>query len=284
MKTDSFKTDEPFNSLSLGVVIESKCAQFPVGTYVVDSLPWQLIQLLDTNKWPGLRVVAPIEGITLSSHIGALGMPGMTAYFGFLELTNPKPGETVLVSGAAGAVGSLVGQIAKIKGCRAIGVAGTDDKMKLLKERYHFDDCTNYKTNPDMFKMIGALKKSAPSGIDIYFDNTGGHVSDAAYVCMNNFARVAVCGSISVYNEKELLEQLGPRLDPLIVSKQIRKEGFIVSRWSKRNPEAVKQMSEWIKEGKLINDETIVEGIEKVIDAFNDMMQGKNIGKMVVKC
>ena len=205
-------------------------------------------------------------------------MPGMTAYFGFLDLCNPKAGETVVVSGAAGAVGSLVGQIAKIQGCRAIGVAGTDDKVGHIVKDLGFDAAFNYKTTSD---YVGKLKELCPRGIDCYFDNVGGAISDAVFSLINPFGRVSVCGQISQYNLEK--PEPGPRVLGQILFRQLKVEGFIVTRFLDRWPQGVAQMARWIQEGKIRYREEIVEGFENTPRAFIDMLQGKNIGKMLVK-
>ncbi|HEY6357934.1 MAG TPA: NADP-dependent oxidoreductase, partial [Vicinamibacterales bacterium] len=219
---------------------------------------------------PGL---APV-----SAALGVLGMPGMTAYFGFLDICQPKPGETVVVSGAAGAVGSLVGQIAKIKGCRAVGIAGTDDKVAWLTGEIGFDAAFNYKTTPN---YVARLKELCPKGVDCYFDNVGGAVTDAVLPLLNVFARISICGQISQYNATK--PELGVRPFIYMLGKQVRAEGFIVSRWVDRTSEGVAQMAQWIKEGKLKYREDIVNGFENAPRALIGVLSGDNTGKMLVK-
>jgi NADPH:quinone reductase len=206
-------------------------------------------------------------------------MPGMTAYFGFLDLCQPKEGETAVVSGAAGAVGSLVGQIAKIKGCRAVGIAGTDDKIDYLVNELGFDAAFNYKTTQN----YGAkLRELCPNGIDCYFDNVGGAITDAVLFNLNTFARISICGQISQYNLEK--PEMGPRLIlQILLVRQARAEGFIVSRFANRFEEGMKQMAEWLKAGKLKYEETIEQGFENMPRAFLSMLQGKNTGKQLVK-
>ncbi|MDR3722419.1 MAG: NADP-dependent oxidoreductase, partial [Candidatus Acidoferrales bacterium] len=204
-------------------------------------------------------------------------MPGMTAYFGFLEICQPKPGETVVVSGAAGAVGSLVGQIAKIKGCRAVGIAGTDDKVAWLTGELGFDAAFNYKTTQD---YVAKLKELCPSGIDCYFDNVGGAVTDAVLPVLNVHARISISGQISQYNAAKLEPGVRPYI--YLLSKQSRAEGFIVSQWMNRFPEGVAQMAQWLREGKLKYREQIVAGFENAPRALIGVLSGDNTGKMLV--
>jgi len=204
-------------------------------------------------------------------------MPGMTAYLGFLDICEPKAGETLVVSGAAGAVGYLVGQIGKIKGCRVIGIAGSDEKIKIL-ENSGFDVGINYKTTKD---MTAAIKNAAPNGVDMYFENVGGEISSAVYNNINRFGRVALCGNISNYNATEL--PIGPNHDWIFITRSIKLQGFIVSQWINKFPEGIKQMMQWLKEGKIKYEETVRNGLENTPKALLEMFAGENIGKMVVK-
>jgi NADPH-dependent curcumin reductase CurA len=259
---------------AVGQVVESNEPSLQPGDFVAGYWGWRdyavspaaWIQKLDPQ-------LAPV-----STALGVLGMPGMTAYFGFLELCNPKAGETVVVSGAAGAVGSLVGQIAKIHGCSAIGIAGADDKILHLVNDLGFDAAFNYKTNTD---YVSKLNQLCPNGIDCYFDNVGGPISDAVFTLLNPFGRVSVCGQISQYNLQT--PEPGPRLLGQILVKQLKLEGFIVTRFQDRWPQGFAQMARWIQEGKIRYREDIVEGFENTPRAFIEMLQGKNTGKMLVK-
>ena len=257
-----------------GEVIQSRGSGLKSGDFVVGAWGWQEYAVVDAKTVQKLNPeLAPI-----STALGVLGMPGMTAYFGFLEICQPKPGETVVVSGAAGAVGSLVGQIAKLKGCRAIGIAGGDDKIEYIVKDLGFDGGFNYKTTDD----YGAkLKELCPNGIDCYFDNVGGEITDAVFPQLNVFARVSVCGQISQYNQEK--PDPGPRLLGLVLVKQVKVEGFIVVRWQNRWAEGIGQMAQWIKEGKIRYREDVVHGFENTPRAFIEMLQGKNLGKMLVK-
>ncbi len=259
---------------TVGQVIDSHAPSLQAGDFVVGYWGWQdhvvtaarYLQKLDPN-------LAPV-----STALGVLGMPGMTAYFGFLDICQPKAGETVVVSGAAGAVGSLVGQIAKIQGCRAVGIAGGDDKIRHVVDDLGFDAAFNYKSTSD---YVAKLKELCPNGIDCYFDNVGGTISDAVFTLLNPFARVSVCGQISQYNLPQ--PEPGPRVLGQILVRQLKVEGFIVTRFQERWPQGMAQMARWIEEGKLRYREDIVEGFEKTPRVFIDMLEGKNTGKMLVK-
>ncbi len=258
---------------TVGKVVQSSNPQFQVGDVVVGYWGWQEFAVSDGKGLQKLDTsLAPA-----STALGVLGMPGMTAYFGFLDICQPKPGETVVVSGAAGAVGSLVGQIAKIKGCRAVGIAGSDDKIAWLINDLGFDAAFNYKTTED---YIAKFKELCPKGIDCYFDNVGGPVTDAILPVLNVKARISVCGQISQYNSAR--PEPGVRPYVFLLSKQSRAEGFIVSQFADRFPEGVAQMAQWIKEGKLKYREHFVEGFENAPRALIGVLQGDNTGKMIV--
>jgi len=261
-------------------ITDSKNPNYPVGKYVCGNFGWTTHTITTGNEKNKAKpyILPDFGDLPLSLGLGVLGMPGSTAYFGFLEICKPKEGETVVVSGAAGAVGSLVGQIAKIKGCTVIGIAGSDDKGKWLKEELGFDHFINYKTE-DVEK---ALKAAAPNGVDCYFDNVGGDISSTVIYQMNQFGRISVCGAISSYNNIETARLERPLQMP-IISKQLRMEGFVNSRWIDRYLEGIQQNLQWVKEGKLKYRETITEGFENMFDAFTSMLRGKNTGKAIVK-
>ncbi|XP_073956354.1 prostaglandin reductase 1-like isoform X2 [Choristoneura fumiferana] len=202
-----------------------------------------------------------------------------TAYFGLTDICKPSPGETVVVSGAAGAVGSHVGQIAKILGCRVIGFAGTDDKCQWLLNEVGYDHAANYKT----VNIAEYLKQQAPSGIDCYFDNVGGELSSIIISQMNEFGRVAVCGAISGYNETDPEKRKGTFLQPYIVGKQLKIEGFLVNRYADRTTEGIRQNLQWVKDGKLKYREHIFNGFESTVTAFIGLFNGANTGKTIVK-
>jgi leukotriene B4 12-hydroxydehydrogenase/15-oxo-prostaglandin 13-reductase len=259
---------------AVGQVVESHHTGFATGDFVLGYWGWQEQAVVEGKTLLKLNPnLAPI-----STALGVLGMPGMTAYFGFLEICKPQSGEVVVVSGAAGAVGSLVGQIAKIKGCRVVGIAGTDEKVHWLVNDLGFDAAFNYKTATD---YTAKLKEICPSGIDCYFDNVGGAITDSVFPLLNVFGRVSVCGQISMYNLEK--PEPGPRLLPYTLVKQLKVEGFIVTRWQNRWGEGIAQMAQWLKEGKIQHREDIVEGFENTAKAFIGMLQGENTGKMLVK-
>jgi leukotriene B4 12-hydroxydehydrogenase/15-oxo-prostaglandin 13-reductase len=260
---------------AVGRVVNSRNAGFSEGDWVTGYWGWQEYVVSDGK---GISKLDP-EIAPVTAALGILGMPGMTAYFGFLEICKPKAGETVVVSGAAGAVGSAVGQIAKIHGCHVVGIAGTDDKIKHIIEDLGFDAAFNYKTAG---KYATKLKELCPNGIDCYFDNVGGEISDAVFTQMNTFGRVSVCGLISQYNIEK--PEPGPRLLPQILVRQLHVEGFIVTRFAGRFAEGYKQMAQWLKQGKLKYREEFMTGFENTPKAFIAMLEGRNTGKMLVDC
>lgn len=260
---------------AVGKVISSNNPNFREGEIVEGFFGWQEYAV---SNGEGVRKIDPSLA-PISTALGVLGMPGLTAYFGLLDICNPQLGETVVVSGAAGAVGSLVGQIALIKGCRAVGIAGADDKVAYLTDELGFDAAFNYKTVTDYFQK---LKELCPKGIDAYFDNVGGAITDAVFRLINTRARISICGQISQYNLEQ--PEKGPRI--ILVSllvKQARAEGFLVFQFANRYAEGLKQMAEWIKQGKLKYREDIAHGIENAPSAFIAMLKGQNTGKQLVK-
>ena len=270
----SFQLNQPIQSGIIAEVTESKNNHFPKGSFVSAVLDWKEYQ---TSNGNGLMIIDP-KAAPLSAYLGILGMTGLTSYLGLIEIGKPKSGETIFVSGAAGAVGSVVGQIGKILGCKVAGVAGTDEKVSLLKDKFGFDEAINYKTTPHLKK---AIADACPDGIDVYFDNVGGEISDDVMTNMNRLGRVVVCGAISLYNATEI--PTGPRVQPLLVTKSILMQGFIVSNYADKFPEAIKHLSGWLKEGKLTYQETVMEGFDKIPEAFIGLFEGKNEGKMIVK-
>ena len=204
-------------------------------------------------------------------------MPGLTAYFGLLDITNPQPGETVVVSGGAGAVGLTVGQIAKIRGCHVVGIAGSEEKVRVMLDM-GFDAGFNYKTTKD---YAGELKRLCPNGIDVYFDNVGGPITDAVFTLLNIHSRVSVCGQISQYNAEK--PEMGPRLLWHLITKRAKAHGFLIFDYADRYPEGLRQLAEWVSQGKIQYRERIAEGLENAPRAFLEMLQGENIGKQLVK-
>jgi NADPH:quinone reductase len=269
-----FELNMPIQSGIIAKVLTSNLPAYKTGDYLSGNLDWKEYQ---TSNGQGLYFVDESEA-KLSAYLGVLGMTGLTAYFGLTEIGLPKSGETLCVSGAAGAVGTVVGQIGKLMGCKVIGITGTDEKVALLTSKFKFDNAINYKTNPDLKE---AIKKACPNGIDIYFDNVGGVISDAVLANINKHARLPVCGAISLYNETTI--PLGPRLQPIILTKSATMRGFIVSDFADKFPAATKQLAIWLKENKITFSETIIEGFENIPQAFMDLFDGKNEGKMIVK-
>ncbi len=269
-----FKVGEPISSGIVAEVLESKNGNFQKGDFVSGLLQWKEKQI---STGEGLQKIDKSKA-PLSAFLGIVGMTGLTAYLGLHEIGKPKKGETLVVSGAAGAVGSVVGQIGKILGLNVIGIAGTDEKIDMLKSEFGFDHGINYKTTKD---MKAAIKEAAPNGVDVYFDNVGGPISDAVLFNINQFARIIVCGAISVYNKTEL--PMAVAVQPFLVKNSALMQGFIVSNYADKFPQAMKQLSTWLGEEKLTYKETIVEGFDNTPQAFLDMMDGKNKGKMIVK-
>jgi len=269
-----FKVGEPISSGIVAEVLESKNGNFQKGDFVSGLLQWKEKQI---STGEGLQKIDKSKA-PLSAFLGIVGMTGLTAYLGLHEIGKPKKGETLVVSGAAGAVGSVVGQIGKILGLNVIGIAGTDEKIDMLKSEFGFDHGINYKTTKD---MKAAIKEAAPNGVDVYFDNVGGPISDAVLFNINQFARIIICGAISVYNKTEL--PMAVAVQPFLVKNSALMQGFIVSNYADKFPQAMKQLSTWLGEEKLTYKETIVEGFDNTPQAFLDMMDGKNKGKMIVK-
>jgi leukotriene B4 12-hydroxydehydrogenase/15-oxo-prostaglandin 13-reductase len=255
-------------------VVDSKNPKFAVGDFVDIYSGWQEYAISDGRNMRKLDpAIAPV-----STALGVLGMPGMTAYFGLLDVCEPKAGETVLVSGAAGAVGTIVGQIAKIKGCRTVGIAGTDDKIDYLMKECGYDAAFNYKTTTD---YSAKYRELCPAGIDCYFDNVGGAITDAVFPNLNLHGRVAVCGQISMYNATKM--EMGPRLLGTLIVTRSRVQGLLVSDYMARFGEAMIEMAGWIREGNLTYREDIVEGFENLPEAFIGLFAGENTGKRLVK-
>ena len=272
--TPPFELHKPSTSGIVAEVVDSKNTAFKKGDFVSGMLEWKEFQ---KSNGEGLLKVDASKA-PLSTYLGALGMTGLTAYLGLTEIGKPKKGETIVVSGAAGAVGTIVGQIAKLFGCRVIGIAGTEEKVTMLKSSLGFDEAINYNTTKD---MVAAIKEAAPNGVDIYFDNVGGPISDAVLFNINQFARIIICGAISVYNNTELPKSIS--VQPFLVRNSALMQGFIVFNYAEKYPEAIKQLSQWLAEGKLTYTETIVSGFDNIPQAFLNLFEGKNSGKMLVK-
>lgn len=258
---------------AVGKVIASNTDEYSVGDYATGPLGWQEYAAAPADA---LRKVDPAAA-PLSAYLGVLGMPGLTAFYGLLKVAGVSAGETVCVSGAAGAVGSAVGQIARIHGCRAVGIAGGPEKCAWVSGELGFDAAIDYKAQ-DVSRSLGA---ACPDGIDVYFDNVGGPVTDAVFPRLNVRSRVAICGQISQYNAVEA--PVGPRLLWHFIVKRIRAEGFLVFDFREHDEASLAQMAEWVASGQLRYRETCEEGIENAPRAFIGMLAGANIGKQVVK-
>ena len=263
---------------TVGEVVESRHPGFQRGDFVLSYGGWQTHHVARAGGQPGpfgpLKLDPALAPI--STALGVLGMPGMTAYVGLLDIGQPKPGETVVVSAAAGAVGSVVGQLAKLKGCRAVGIAGSPDKCDYVVKELGFDACVSHRS-PDLF---AALKDVCPKGIDVYFDNVGGDVLKAVLRLVNPFARIPLCGLISQYNAVE--PPPGPNMAPVLVNR-VTIRGFIVSDHADRLPAFLADCGRWVREGRLKYREDIVEGLDNAPRAFIGLLQGKNLGKLLVK-
>ncbi|MEU8586846.1 NADP-dependent oxidoreductase [Streptomyces sp. NPDC048664] len=268
-----FALNKPMQGGAVGEVVASRAEGVAVGDHVLHPLGWREYAAVDAEH----VVRVDPEVAPLSAYLGVLGMTGLTAYAGLLRTASFKEGDSVFVSGAAGAVGSQVGQIAKLKGAsRVIGSAGSDEKVKLLVEEYGFDAAFNYKNGP----VSRQLREAAPDGIDVYFDNVGGDHLEAALGSLNNNGRIAVCGMISVYNNTEPAP--GPRNLTRLIQTRGRMEGFIVTDHYDLQAEFVREVGPWVRSGELKYRETVVEGIENNLEAFLGVLRGDNTGKMIV--
>lgn len=268
----SFELGEPLHGGAVGRVEESRNAAFSVGDWVLHGLGWREWALSDGTA---VRAIDPAVA-PVSTALGVLGMPGLTAYHGLFEIGKPKDGEVVFVSGAAGAVGSAAGQLAKIAGCRVIGSAGSAEKLAWLHE-LGFDGVFDYHD----VSPREALRELAPDGIDIYFDNVGGDQLEAAIGALRMYGRIIACGSIALYNESE--PPPGPRNIFLVVTKRLLMQGYIISDHFSEFPEFLGKAGEWVRDGRLRYRETVVEGIENAPGAFIGLFTGENIGKMLVQ-
>jgi NADPH-dependent curcumin reductase CurA len=253
-------------------VVDSRNPDFSKGDFVTGYDGWQAYGL-STGK--ELRKLNP-KAVPISTAIGVLGMPGMTAFVGLMDIGQPKPGETVVVSAASGAVGAVVGQLAKVKGCRAVGIAGSPDKCKYVVDELGFDACINYKTED----LVPALKAACPDGVDIYFENVGGAVFAAILRVINRGARIPLCGIISEYNATG--NPAGPNLRPLLVNRAMMK-GFIVSDHIDRAPAFQQEVAPLVMSGRIKFREDIVEGLDNAPEAFIGLLHGKNFGKLMIR-
>lgn len=271
---EPYKVGDPIIGGIVGQIVSSKNSRFEVNSYVEGRMEWAEYNVSNGSN---IRRLKP-ELAPVSTALHVLGMPGLTAYFGLLHIGQPIEGETVVISGASGAVGTIVGQIAKLKGCRVVGIAGSAEKCEFLTNELGFDAAINYKTSANLFD---ALKDACPNGVDIYFDNVGGSVTDNVMKLINFQSRIIICGQISQYNLDK--PEMGPRvMDKLLKTSSLMK-GFIVSDFAEHNKEGLVNLTKWVQDEKITYRENIVEGFENTIDAFLGLFRGENIGKQLVK-
>lgn len=267
-----FSLNEPLNGHIVGRVTESNADGFKENDVVTGRLPWKKFNTVSAKD---VKKVASTD-VPFHLYLSTLGMPGHTAYGGLLNIGKPEPGETVVVSAASGAVGSVVGQIAKIKGAKVVGIAGGTKKVNYLTEELGFDAGVDYKA--DDFKE--KLAEAVPDGVDVYYENVGGTVSDEVFKHLNRFARIPVCGTISSYNSKE---DNGPRVQGQLVKSQALMQGFLVAQFENQAEEISQQLAAWVEEGKIKSEVTIAEGFDKLPEAFRNLFTGNNFGKQTVK-
>jgi NADPH-dependent curcumin reductase CurA len=274
-----FELNEVITGGVVGEVVESRSGNFQTGDIVAGYLGWELYSVAKGDEgMPNLlRKIDPALA-PVTTALGILGIPGLTAYFGLLDIGRPVAGETVVVSGAAGAVGMVVCQLAKIKGCRVVGIAGSDEKTRYLTGELGVDAAVNYKTSGDLAR---SLKDACPEGVDVYFDNVGGEISDAVLPLINHGARITICGQISLYNLGRM--DVGPRPQLALLVKSALMQGFIISDYAARFAEGLSELGRWLAEGKLKNAENIVEGFENAPRAFLGLFAGENTGKQLVR-
>jgi NADPH-dependent curcumin reductase CurA len=263
---------------TVGEVVDSRHPRFAPGDAVVGMGGWQQYSVVDATQPGALRKVDTTQ-VPLSHYLGAVGMPGVTAWYGLVKIIDPRPGQTVSVSAASGAVGSAVGALAKARGCRVVGIAGGPDKCAYVKNELGFDDCIDYRQHQDYLSLARALKQACPQGIDGHFENVGGMVLDAVMLRCNAFSRIAVCGMIAGYDGQPL-----PMTNPsLILINRMRVEGFIVSEHMEDWPQALAELGGLVGSGKFRPRETVAQGIESAPEAFLGLLKGRNFGKQLVK-
>jgi NADPH-dependent curcumin reductase len=278
----SYAQPQPLNAVmqggTVGEVVASRSAAFHPGDKVVAPGGWQLFFVADAAQQVMMRKVDTTH-VPLSAYLGAVGMPGVTAWVGLVTIIEPKAGETIVVSAASGAVGAVVGQLAKARGCRAVGIAGGAEKCRVVVDEFGFDACVDYRAHPDTKSLAQALKAACPQGIDGNFENVGGSVLDAVMLNMNAFSRMAMCGMIAGYNGAPI-----PLAAPqLILVNRMKVQGFIVSEHMQHWPAALKELGSLVATGKLKYRETIAQGIEAAPEAFIGLLKGRNFGKQLVK-
>lgn len=274
---DPMQIGDVMTGESSGVVVQSNSEKYQVGDRVAAHMGWQSYIVANADD-PRVMAVDKSNG-TLSAHLGVVGMPGRTAYFGLTEVGKPQPGETLVVAAASGAVGSAVGQIAKIKGLRAVGIAGGPEKCRYVKEELKFDDCIDYKAG----NLAAELTAACPDGIDIYFENVGGEVTKAVAPLLNKGARVPICGYISNYNDEDITKSESPFHILKALDEVPEHRFFVVTEWRDRWVEATRLLGSWIEEGKLKYKESIGEGLENTPELLRGLLKGKNFGKQLVK-
>ena len=269
---------EVFQGGTVGEVVESRHPKYAAGDKVAGFGGWQEYSVVDAGQ-PGMLKKVDTTHVPLSHYLGAVGMPGVTAWYGLVKIIAPKEGETVVITAASGAVGSAFGALAKARGCRVVGIAGGPDKCQYVTDELGFDACIDYRQHPDVKSMSKALKEACPNGIDGYFENVGGYILDAVLLRLNAFARIALCGMIAGYDGQPL-----PLANPaLLLVNRVKLEGFIVSEHMEVWPEALKELGALVGSGKLRPRESIAQGIESAPEAFLGLLKGRNFGKQLVK-
>lgn len=269
-----FEVDKPIRGAVVARVQESRSSRYLKNDLVFGLLPWATCTVANEDM---LRKLDP-STVPASYYLGILGMPGLTAYFGIMDIGKPKAGETVVISAAAGAVGIAAGQIAKNCGARVVGIVGSDEKCRILKDQFGFDDTINYKSSVALRKSVRA---TCPEGVDVYFDNVGGDITDAVINNLNYHSRFILCGQISHYNSTEV--PMAYAILPRLLTKSVMLQGFLVNNYTTRFDEGFAQLKRWLLEKKIGYKETVIEGFEKLPDAFLGLFNGNNIGKMIVK-
>lgn len=274
-----FEVGKTMTGGAVGRVVESRSDAHPVGSVVLHDLGWRDVAQADGGQF---RVVDTIEGVPLSAYLGVLGTTGLTAYVGLIHIGRFQAGDSVFVSGAAGSVGSAVGQIARLEGAsKVVGSAGSDEKVETVTSRYGFDAAINYKSGPVRKLLREHFGNSNGEGIDVYFDNVGGDHLEAALDLMNDGGRLPLCGAISSYNSTERTP--GPDNIWHAITRGLMIQGFTVNKYMEHFKEFAAKVGPWVASGELVYDETVVEGIDNSVEAFLDMMRGANVGKMIVK-
>ncbi len=278
----SYAAPQPLDAVmiggTVGEVVESRHPVFAAGDQVVGMGGWQQYSVVDAGQ-PGMLRKVDTTHVPLSAYLGAVGMPGVTAWVGLTQIIEPKAGETVVVDAASGAVGGVVGQLAKARGCRVVGIAGGPDKCRHVVEDLGFDACIDHRAHGDLRSMLRALKEAAPAGIDGHFENVGGHILDAVMLRMNAFGRIAFCGMIAGYNGEPI-----PMANPsLILVSRLKLQGFIVSEHMNLWPAALKELGGMVASGRLKYRETVAQGLASAPEAFLGLLKGRNFGKQLVK-